>query len=185
MLSLLPKVLASFTLDHPEIDLELSVALSSTLIKRFDQGDLDLVFCKRWSGEERGELVWRDPLVWVGRAGSWPTDMARGGTLPLIAYPPPSFTRAIAIETLTRAEIDWRLSCTSDTLSGLVASTQAGLGIMVLAQSLLPADLVALPPNALPVLGTLDFVLLRHARGPRVPAAELAAAIMTRTHKQD
>lgn len=180
VLTFLPEVLESFTRDHPEIDLELTVALSSTLMHRYDGGELDLVFCKRWSGDERGELVWRDRIVWVGRHDAWPDDMKRGGGLPLISYPPPSLTRAIALETLSRADIGWRLACTSDTLSGLVAATQAGLGIMVLAASLVPEALAVLPPDALPGLGTLDFVLLRRARSARAPVAELAAAIMTR-----
>lgn len=181
VLTFLPDVLASFTRDHPEIDFELTVALSSTLVHRFDNGELDLVFCKRWTGEERGELVWRDRIAWVGRPQTWRQDMARGGVLPLISYPPPSLTRTIALGILSRADIGWRLACTSDTLSGLVAATQAGLGIMVLAASLVPTSLAVLPPDVLPDLGTLDFVLLRHSRGSRAPASELAAAIMSRT----
>ena len=181
VLTFLPEVLESFTGHHPEIDLELTVALSSTLMHRFDNGELDLVFCKRWTGEERGELVWRDRLAWVGRPDAWRTDMVRGGALPLISYPPPSLTRTVVLDTLSRADIGWRLACTSDTLSGLVAATQAGLGIMVLAKSLVPASLAVLPPDALPDLGALDFILLRHTRGSRAPAAELAAAIMSKT----
>ena len=181
VLTYLPEVLESFIRQHPDIDLELTVALSSTLIHRFDHGELDLVFCKRWTGEERGELVWRDRIAWVGRPEAWPDDMTRGGALPLISYPPPSLTRTIVLDTLSRADVGWRLACTSDTLSGLVAATQAGLGIMVMARSLVPASLAVLPPDALPDLGSLDFILLRHARGSRAPASELAAAIMTRT----
>ena len=181
VLTFLPDVLEGFTRDHPDTDLELTVALSSNLMQRFDDGDLDLVFCKRWAGEDRGELVWRDQLVWRGRPDEWRRDMIRGGGLPLISYPPPSVTRAIALETLSRADIGWRFACTSDTLSGLVAATRAGLGIMVISRSLAPDGLVELPPDALPDLGMLDFVLLRHSRRSRAPVAELAAAIMSRT----
>ena len=183
VLAFLPDVLASFTRDHPQIDLELTVALSSTLIHRFDNGELDLVFCKRWTGEERGDLVWRDRIAWVGRPDHWQVDMTRGDTLPLIAYPPPSLTRTIVLDTLSRADIAWRLACTSDTLSGLVAATQAGLGIMVIASSLVPPHLAVLPPDTLPDLGLLDFILLRHSRGSRAPVSELSAAIMSRTRK--
>lgn len=181
VLTFLPDVLETFTHYHPDIDLELTVALSSTLIHRFDNGELDLVFCKRWTGEERGDLVWRDRIAWVGRPGASTGDLIRGGTLPLITYPPPSLTRTIVLDRLSRADIAWRLACTSDTLSGLVAATQAGLGLMVIATTLVPPNLAVLATDALPDLGTLDFVLLRHARGSRAPASELAAAIMSRT----
>lgn len=181
VLAFLPDVLERFARDHPAIDLELTVALSSTLINRFDNGELDLVFCKRWTGDERGDLVWRDRIAWVGRRDRWEEDMRRGGTLPLISYPPPSLTRTVVLDRLSHADVAWRLACTSDTLSGLVAATQAGLGIMVIAATLVPPHLAVLPDGVLPDLGTLDFVLLRHARGSRAPVAELAAAILTRT----
>ena len=181
VLTFLPDVLESFSRQHPEIDLELNVALSSTLIRRFDDGELDLVFCKRWTGDERGDLIWRDRIAWVGRSQEWCRDMVRGGSLPLITYPPPSLTRTVVLDTLSRADIGWRLACTSDSLSGLVAATQAGLGIMVISESLVPPGLAALPPDVLPDLGTLDFILLRHPRGSRAPVAELAAAILSRT----
>ncbi len=78
--------------------------MSSTLIRRFDDGGLDLVFCKRWTGDERGDLVWRDRIAWAGRPHAWRRDVARGGSLPLIAYPPPSLTRTVVLDTLSRAD---------------------------------------------------------------------------------
>ena len=64
--SWLPEILARFVREHPLVDLEFTIALSNTLINRFDAGELDLVLCKRWPGEARGDLIWRDKLVWVG-----------------------------------------------------------------------------------------------------------------------
>ncbi len=64
--SWLPDIIAGFVENHPLVDLEFTIALSNTLINRFDAGELDLVLCKRWPGEERGDLIWRDKLVWVG-----------------------------------------------------------------------------------------------------------------------
>ena len=174
VLSWLPSVLKGFTTDHPEIDLEFTIALSSTLIARYDSGDLDVVLCKRWPGDERGDLVWRDELVWAAAPDIKVTD----GQVPLILYPPPSITRSVALAALGQAGVTWRVACTSDTLSGVVAATRAGLGVMVLARRLLPEGLVACPASpTLPPLGTLDFILLRNGRAPRAPVAELAAAI--------
>ena len=182
VVSFLPTVLKSFTRDHPEIDLELTVALSTVLISGFDAGEFDLVFCKRWPGEDRGELVCRDDIVWVGQQEmlqsrpSWAT-----GTLPLILYRPPSITRSIATAALARAEIGWRLACTSDSLSGLVAAVQAGLGVTVLAKGLIPSGLADIETAVdLPRLGALEFILLRNTRLLRAPAEELATAIITR-----
>lgn len=175
-MSWLAPVLKALMCDHPEVDLELTIALSGTLIARFDAGDLDVVLCKRWPGEDRGELVWRDEVVWVGSAAEF---SLRGGPVPLILYPPPSIARSITLAALGKAEAPWRIACTSDTLSGVVAAAQAGLGVAVLARKLIPAGLVEIPENAaLPPLGSLDFILLRSPRAPREPVAELCATIV-------
>ncbi len=64
--SWLPEVLRGFVREHPLVDLEFTIALSNSLIAKFDAGELDIALCKRWPGEERGELIWRDSLVWAG-----------------------------------------------------------------------------------------------------------------------
>lgn len=180
--SFLPEILEAFTRGHPDIDLELTVALSTTLISRFDNGELDLVFCKSWPGEERGQLVWRDEVTWVGRPHVLADASLRDRVLPLIVYPPPSMTRSMVMAALTQAQLGWRLACTSDTLTGLVAAVGAGLGVTVLARKLIPAGLVDLKPAAsLPPLGSLDFILLSSPRGPRAPIAEMVAAILSKS----
>lgn len=180
--SFLPDILEAFTRRHPDIDLELTVALSTTLISRFDSGDLDLAFCKCWPGEQRGQLVWRDEVTWVGRPNFPDDGLLRDRVLPLIVYPPPSITRSMVMAALTQAELSWRLACTSDTLTGLVAAVGAGLGVTVLARKLIPPGLVDLKPmSSLPPLGGLDFVLLRNPRGPGAPITEMVAAILSKS----
>ncbi len=174
----LPQVLARFARDHPDIDLELAVAPSVALVGRFDAGALDVVLCERWPGDERGDLVWRDSLVWIGAGGE---ASPKGGPVPLIVYPPPSVVRSMALAALDHAGVPWRIACTSDGLSGLVAATRAGLGITTLARKLVPAGLREVGPTdagaaALPALGALEVVLLRAPRGAQ--AAELSAAIL-------
>ena len=174
----LPSVLKTFMSDHPEVDLEFTIALSSTLMARYDAGDLDVVLCKRWPGDERGECVWRDEIVWAG-ADANVVDGA--SAVPLILYPPPSITRSIALTALSQARIAWRVACTSDNLSGVVAAARAGLGITALARKLVPKGLVEIGPDArLPALGPLDFILLRHARGPKAPVSELSTVIVAK-----
>ncbi len=64
--SRLPEVLADFVRLHPLVDLALSVEMSATLYQMLDAGELDVVLCKRRPGDERGRLVWRDRLAWIG-----------------------------------------------------------------------------------------------------------------------
>ena len=182
--SWLPSVLAGFTRDHPEVDLEFTVALSGPLTTRYEAGDIDVVLCKRWPGEERGDLAWRDRIVWVASASA---AVPTARPVPLILYPPPSITRSVALAALGRTSVPWRVACTSDSLSGIVAACGAGLGIATLARKLIPPGLRELRPDeldgCLPPLGSLDFILLRSARSAQAPAAELSAAILAKAGK--
>ncbi len=182
VLTRLPEILEGFRREHPEVDLELTVELSGTLNRRLADGRLDLVLGKRGTGETHGRLLWRDRLVWI--AGErLRFDPER--PVPLILYPPPSITRARALDVLESAGITWRIACTSGSLSGVRAAALAGLGVVPHAHGLIPAELRALPPGGygLPELGDVDFVLLRARRGrtrseARAPADALVAALL-------
>jgi DNA-binding transcriptional LysR family regulator len=179
VLTRLPEILEGFRYDHPEVDLELTVELSGTLHERLAAGKLDLVLAKRRDGDPRGQLVRHDELVWIG-AERFRLDPGR--PVPLIVYPPPGITRALALRALERQGRAWRIVCTSGSLNGLVAAARAGLGVMAHSRGLVPPGLVRVPERAgLPPLGEVDFVLVHGDRpGPARPAAEaLASAVLT------
>ena len=174
--SRLPEVLRDFTRVHRAVDLELRVDLSGRLFQALEAGELDLVLAKRRPGEDRGRLVRRERVIWIA-ADSALADPER--PLPLILYPPPSISRAIALEALERAGRSWRVVCTSGSLSGLNAAALAGLGICVQSDGFVPAGLSELPRSAgLPELGHIEFVVAGNERALRGPANALAAAIL-------
>ena len=174
--SRLPEILRDFTRRHPGVDLELTVDLSATLNAQFDQGELDLVLAKRRTGEARGQLVWRDRLVWIGGPG---LEIDPQAPLPLILYAPPSLTRTVALETLERQRRTWRVVCTSGSLSGLRAAALAGLGITLHARSLIPDGLTETPATLrLPDAGEVEFVVTTRSGTAQGPATALADAIL-------
>lgn len=174
VLTRLPEILEAFRHEHPEVELELSVELSGTLHERLDAGRLDLVLAKRrGDGDERGRLVWRDRMVWIGAEGLR-VDPDR--PVPLIVFPPPGITRARALDVLQADGRPWRIACTSGSLSGLIAAARAGLGVMAHTRGLIPPGLARV--GGLPDLGTVEFALLRGARGSAAAEA-LAAAILS------
>lgn len=155
--SQLPSVLEDFVRAHPSVDLELTVALSGVLYEMQDGGEIDLVFAKRRIGDELGRLVYREPLVWLARD---PEHVLASGLLPLIAFPPPSVTRAIALEALGRNRVPWRIVCTCGSLSGLTAAARAGMGVLVQPRSMAPSGLKEIAAGKLPVLEDVEFVLV-------------------------
>jgi DNA-binding transcriptional LysR family regulator len=175
VLGRLPDILGNFTRRHPSVDLELTVALSGKLHEMLDDGELDLVLAKRRLGDHNGDFVSRERLVWIGTD---PNRLAETGPLPLVMFQPPSITRAMAIETLDKAGVPWRVVCTCSGLLGLRAATLAGLGVMVQPSSLVPPGLIALPPAAnRPALEEIEFVLIGRHRTLQGPARELAETI--------
>jgi DNA-binding transcriptional LysR family regulator len=175
VLSALPDVLASLVRRYPEIDLELTAGLSEDLYEAFDAGTLDILFVKRRAHDRRGVTAWREPLSWVGRS-DLPIDPAV--PLPLLLYPAPSVTRALAIDALEQARRHWRIAFTSTSLSGLSAAARAGVGVMPHSARLLPPGLAVLSTGAaLPHLPDLEFVVL--GPGGNHPVADmLTAAIL-------
>jgi DNA-binding transcriptional LysR family regulator len=176
--SRLPEVLREFTRVHRAVDLELTVGLSGGLLEALDAGELDLVLAKRRPGEDRGELVRREKLVWLGSETAL---VHPDRPLPLILYPPPSISRAIALEVLERTGRSWRIVCTSSSFSGLNAAALAGLGVTVQGDGFVPAGLIVLP--GLPDLGQIEFVIAGPGRMLRGPADALATAILDNAYR--
>ena len=176
VLTRLPEILEGFRYDHPEVDLELTVELSGTLHEQLEAGKLDLVLAKRRPEDPGGKLVRHDELVWIG-AERLRLDADR--PVPLIVFPPPGITRALALEALERQGREWRIACTSGSLNGLIAAARAGLGVMAHSRGLVPPGLVRVPERfGLPELGRVDFVLVH---GRRHSSAQSAADALAGT----
>src|SRR5580693_3878062 len=161
-LTRLPQILRDFRRDNPLVDFELAVDQSGLLHQRLAGDKLDVFIGKRPSGEERGQLVKRDRLVWVGTP-STRVDLTR--PLPLVVYPAPSLSRTEMSRALRRARLPFRSACVCRGVNGLIAAVAAGVGISALAASLVPPQLTPLGPgHKLPELGTIDLVVLASPR---------------------
>ena len=157
----LADVLTSFRGAYPEVDLELTVGLSSALYQGYDTGELDVIFAKRRTGDARGEIAWREQLAWIGPRG-YQLDPA--APVPLVAYVPPSITRSRAVAALEAARRPWYMACSSGNLNGLRAAMTAGLGVAAHSARLVPEGLDVLADTGLPELGEIEFVALGPGR---------------------
>lgn len=153
----LAAVLGNFRMDDPQVDIVLTVGLSGYLYQRFDSGEIDVIFVKRRPGDRRGQVAWREPLIWIG---SPMIEITHSSPVPLVAYSPPSITRSLAIKALDGAGKIWRLSCSSGSLSGLQAALNAGMGVAAHSSRLVPPGLVAVQSPVLPPLPEVEFVAI-------------------------
>jgi len=174
----LPDVLVEFQHSYPAVDLELVVGLSENLKVRMAAGELDMMVAKRLPGEQHGELLWQDRLVWAGRAGL----AGVGDPVPVVTYPPPSLTRHMALRALEREHRSWRIACVSDSQLGLQAAVLAGLGVVPHAETLLPQGLYPVD-DGLPELGELEFVLVCRRSALSEPEQALRDAIVANARR--
>jgi DNA-binding transcriptional LysR family regulator len=171
----LAEVLSAFRGQHAAVDLELAVGLSSALYQRYDSGELDVIFAKRRSGDDRGEVAWREQLTWIGRPGF---QIEPDAPVPLVAYAPPSITRSLAVAALEEARRPWRMACSSGSLNGLRAATMAGLGVAAHSARLIPEGLEILDGiNDLPALGEVEFVAIGPGRHHSTANALISALV--------
>jgi DNA-binding transcriptional LysR family regulator len=113
--------------------------------------------------------------VWLARD---PEHVLASGPLPLIAFPPPSVTRAIALEALGRHGVAWRIVCTCGSLSGLTAAARAGMGVLVQPRSMAPSGLKEIAPARLPALEDVEFVLVPRKGADQALVAALSDDIL-------
>jgi DNA-binding transcriptional LysR family regulator len=175
----LPRILRHFRQLYPQINLELTVSQTGPLVRRLRGGQLDLIFIKE-SPDESPEAVRvsRDTMVWVGHEK---TIIEPDQPVPVVAYQAPSFSRQVGIDALEAAGRTWRITCNSREVSGLLAAVRAGLGVAVFPHSLIPEDLVKVTNRfGLPVLGEVDFSLLRNPSAPPESTDALISAILGR-----
>jgi DNA-binding transcriptional LysR family regulator len=173
-LTRLPQILRDFRHEHPLVDFDLTVDQSGLLHQRLEENKLDVFVGKRPRGEERGRLVKRERLVWVGTPA---TKLDLTKPVPLVVYPSPSISRTEMHRSLNRAALPYRSACVCRGVNGLIAAVAAGVGISALATSLVPPQLTPLGPgHRLPELGSIDLVLLTSPRAERRPAVQALIA---------
>ena len=175
----LPKALAEFSRVHPKLHLSVVCDLSVALLRRFRQGELDLVVVKQLPEDRSGERLRVDPLVWLAGPGF---TLDRDEPVPLCLFPPGCLFRDRVTAALDEAGRPWRIVYTSPSIAGLQAAVAAGIGLSILTAASDRGNLKAVDHRALrlPKLG--DIALVSHvATGKRAAAAQDLARFIARS----
>lgn len=153
-----------FSVAHPDAEVSLTVGLTGELLSLVHSGGLDIVLGSRCSDEERGEVLWSEPLVWARGPIALGSDEVTT-PVPLAVFSDQCPYRAAAIEALVRAGRQWRIVCQSPSVGGLGVTP-------VTRSSALAAGLVEV--STLPALPQAQFVLTSAATPKRSAALLLA-----------
>ncbi|MBR1121021.1 LysR family transcriptional regulator [Bradyrhizobium lablabi] len=176
---ILPRTLASFRQAYPKVEVTVVCALTKELARAIDECRVDVAVATRMPGvAPRDGLVCKlrtEPLVWQGAKGG---SASRQETLPLALLSEGNLHRDLALNSLHQAGRPWRITCTSDSISGLQAVALSDSAIIVTAQSVQTEGLEILGDRSgLPPLPAVELMLWRRRSDVSVAAKRLAEEI--------
>ncbi|GAC20283.1 LysR family transcriptional regulator [Paraglaciecola arctica] len=175
--TLLPSIIGEFGKLYPDVSLEVTSALSKSLLEDENLSGFDLVLALVDPGTEiNGQELLIDELVWVGdRSLANPQAM-----LSLVLAPDGCVYRSRVINKLKQQTQQWRISYTNADLSGITAAIKQGLGISALAKSSVPKQLDIIQHKHLPDLGSIKICLFFGSSQHPQASGKLAEFIQSR-----
>ncbi len=174
---LLPAVLSDFRTAYPNVNVDLTCALSSKLMASVERAEIDLAIVTGMPAFKTGEVVAQEELVWVtSQTGS----IHLNNPVPLAMLPPGNIFRDYGLAALESIGRTWRFACISESIGGLQAAVFAGVAVAVVGKSsILPGMRVLGRSDSFPPLPKVDLVLYRSARRSN-PAVDAMANFIVR-----
>ncbi|WP_458526336.1 LysR substrate-binding domain-containing protein [Onishia taeanensis] len=155
----LPELLPRFAARYPEVRLEVICSISGSLVNDFQEGLLDAALVVRHGPTHTGQLLGREPLVWVVAEEVSLDDWE---TLPLALNPEGCTFRAHAFAALESNERRWDVRYSSQSPTGINLPVQAGLAITVKTPRSVPEGCrIVGDDEGLPLLGHVEIELHR------------------------
>ena len=180
--TLLPSIIGEFGQLYPDVSLEVTSALSKSLLEDEALSGFDLVMALVDPDTEvDGQVLLIDELVWVGdrSLANLPS------TLSLVLAPDGCIYRSRVISKLKQQTQQWRISYTNADLSGITAAIKQGLGISALAKSSVPKQLDIIWHHHLPELGAIKICLFTGKSQHPQASGKLAEFIQSRLAKSN
>lgn len=134
----LAQIIASFTRQHPLVELEVNCALSAGFPDALKKGALDLAIYEVESPEAHEHLLFEDPTCWVSSAHAGFTSSE---TLPVALFDHACWWRDAAVRSLEDRGKPYRIVYSSQSVSGVVAAVEAGIAVGLLGRSSLQTGL--------------------------------------------
>lgn len=160
----IPQVLGQFSQAHSGVQVTAHIARNQALIHATESGavDLALIWCQDRPHNAATALKTL-PLRWLATPDF---DLNRylehGEPVPLVMFEAPCLFRKYATDALDAAGIAWRVAFVSQSLGGIWAAVNAGLGITVRTKIGVPSSLTAISGEKLPALPATGIALIEN-----------------------
>lgn len=155
----LPNVIPAFSERYPGVQLNVVCDLSTGLLERMEEGELDLALAIRHGPVGKGEVIGRERLVWVAHE-SFRNDP--GQPLPLAVNPGGCIYRDYGLTALAGIQRAWRIAYVSASPMGINLALEANMAASIKAHRSVPEYCRVLDgEEGIPVLPQVDVELHR------------------------
>lgn len=178
--SVLSRALGAFATTHPDVEITVRYGRSDEHLERLEVDRLDLAIVFDAEDNPAAEVMMIDPTVWAT------TDEHRvheRTPLPIALYSRPSWCTDLAVETLRRRGVPYRIAYTSETSGGLKIAVTAGLAIAPISRSNIPEGARELTEaDGFDQIDTSRVILRRNPRASSPAIDGMAQAIREAFH---
>ena len=167
-------LIARFAAEHPKVELEVRCDLSKRIEPALLAGEFDIAVVAQDPNKPMGEMLRREPLVWVAARGHRPELQE---TLPLALFAEGCRARPRILAALNTAGTAHRHVFSCSHTSGVLSAVEAGFCVAAITESAMPPSLRRLgPAEGLPPLFELSVGLIM-APHPDLAARRFADAL--------
>lgn len=134
----LAEIIAAFTRYHPNVELDVTCALSTHFPDALKKGVLDLAVYEVEHPSRHEEILFEDPTCWVSSAHQvFPLE----DSLPVALFDHACWWRNAAVISLESRAKPYREVYSSQSVSGVIAAVEAGIAVGLLGRSSLHSGL--------------------------------------------
>jgi len=166
----LPSIVKAYAQAFPQVEIELVSASSPALTDALKRGDLDLALIEEPAGNNHGECLTIEPLVWVGaKAGA----AYQKRPLPLSLVVDTCAFRPVILSALQEGGLSWKTVFENGNLDATAATVRSDLAVTAWLAFTVPPDLdILFAPAGLPALPNfaITLQLARHNAGAATAA---------------
>ena len=122
-------IFARFTQENPSVRIEVTAGLSRELMQDYRHGQFDIVIVKESAASADHRATFPEPLAWFE---SIDHSEKKEKSIALVAFPQGGLYRDEMFEFLEREQQNWYIAFTGNSLSNILISIEAGLGLSLL-----------------------------------------------------
>ncbi len=128
----LAQIVAAFSRLHPQVELDVTCALSTGFPGALEKGELDLAVYEVETPRPVEDLLFEDPTCWVSSAEQ---DFSTARTLPVALFDHACWWRDAALGSLEARRRPYRIVYSSQSVSGVIAAVDAGIAVGLVGRS--------------------------------------------------